>query len=771
MPAFSNSDQSLNCVSGSVKHHCLISGSKAEKRASDFFLLIFLTIIFVLSCLVPPRNAFSVPRDNNVIRLKRADDYFNNRSYRNAYDKYWEIYASKSASPLEREYAHYKMAESLDLTGEAKLAIKELEKLLEENPRAYKSSARSRLIKLYRQVDQKDKALKLLEVEIKDNPRIMSNYEQLADLYTSLEQYDKALSIYEEMLSRFPTVKYSIEDKLINIYHHTGTLESKIAELKSRSLKEPANDDIHKTLMKYYHYQKKYDQAIAEYSKIKLKNTGFYLQLGRLYFENRQPDQAIAVWRRIIRANPRNLRYYDQVAQVLGEAGFLEEVVKIYQQARKELNNPVLYTMELAHTYEVLGDLRSAMGEYFDYLDRVPQKRYIVIEAIDNAINDGESMAKIIEAIESNLRNNPNRIEANILLGDIFIKQSQPISALRQFLKAVNKSKVKEPVIYRLARKLSARSYYQEAVKLYDELPERDNYKIVYPQMLDAAKAYENVGDYNKSLSILTKIIERPNRDNLTDDAVLQRGQLYFRIAKYLEAVNDFSFVVEITPNSRKKEIAQLGIARCYYYLKDYRKADSVISPLLQSFKPGDNYFELLYLSARVKLFLDKKEESRKILQSLAEKYPQAKAANDALALVRFLQHTPNKYLDLIISALEKEETRDYQGALDIYHQFLQKEPEAKNAESVWLRIGGLYRKLGRMEKAASTYKLIIDKYPDSVYLPKVLFNLAALYEENPHDDAKAIKTYEDLIVKYPDSIYVNEAREKLKSIKTNVTP
>jgi outer membrane protein assembly factor BamD (BamD/ComL family) len=61
----------------------------------------------------------------------------------------------------------------------------------------------------------------------------------------------------------------------------------------------------------------------------------------------------------------------------------------------------------------------------------------------------------------------------------------------------------------------------------------------------------------------------------------------------------------------------------------------------------------------------------------------------------------------------------------------------------------------------------LIDKYPQSLYIPLALKSIGDIYLENLKENQKAKETYELFLKKIPSSLYAPEVREKLKGLSS----
>jgi tetratricopeptide (TPR) repeat protein len=145
--------------------------------------------------------------------------------------------------------------------------------------------------------------------------------------------------------------------------------------------------------------------------------------------------------------------------------------------------------------------------------------------------------------------------------------------------------------------------------------------------------------------------------------------------------------------------------------------------------------------------------------------------ANDAMDL--FLLISDNTVEDSTQVALKKFARADFLvyknknlEALTLFQTIL-KEHKGEAIEAITLlRIGKIQEKLGDYNAALEHYKIIIDKYKESIYLDEALYFAAEIYNFQLKDIEKAKPLYEEMIFKHEDSIYFVEARKKYRQLR-----
>ena len=66
-------------------------------------------------------------------------------------------------------------------------------------------------------------------------------------------------------------------------------------------------------------------------------------------------------------------------------------------------------------------------------------------------------------------------------------------------------------------------------------------------------------------------------------------------------------------------------------------------------------------------------------------------------------------------------------------------------------------------EKAIDTYRLIVEKFPESKYADDSLYRMASIFYDDLNDRNKAIEALKKLVYFYPESEYRDESERKIE--------
>lgn len=109
--------------------------------------------------------------------------------------------------------------------------------------------------------------------------------------------------------------------------------------------------------------------------------------------------------------------------------------------------------------------------------------------------------------------------------------------------------------------------------------------------------------------------------------------------------------------------------------------------------------------------------------------------------------------------------TGNHQKAVSAFQEFPKKFPESVHLPNVYFQMGGAYFALNEYRNALDSYQLLIRKYSYSPIVPDAMLELADC-QKMLDDKVSAKKTLQQIIAKYPGSKSADKARSLLKTYK-----
>jgi tetratricopeptide (TPR) repeat protein len=361
-------------------------------------------------------------------------------------------------------------AEKLVAKGKIDAAIKEYERLLEDNPNDVNTL--NRIGDLWVRINRNDEAVK--------------TFGKIADHYSKDGFFLKAIAIYKKINKLDPS-KLDIYAKLADLYAKQGLA----MEAKSQ----------YQVLADYYLKHGDPANALSIYRKISEldpSSINVHVKLADLYGQNNQTAEA--------------LKEYDRVGRMLLKRGMLDEAVQVFKKALKidakniELVESLVTALLEARDYDnALGIVEQALETNRDH-----PRLTGMWGRIQLAKGDVQSARSTLERA---VRGNPDEPAIRETLAEIYLKGNNPDGALEMVAPLVEKALTRGErgaAVEMLNRVLRVDSGHaptlERLVGVYMRLNEETN---ILASMNSLAEAHVAKGQYERASQVLERLIQR----------------------------------------------------------------------------------------------------------------------------------------------------------------------------------------------------------------------------------------------------------------------
>ena len=361
-------------------------------------------------------------------------------------------------------------AEKLVAKGKIEPAIKEYERLLDDNPNDVNTL--NRIGDLWVRINRNDEAVKV--------------FAKIADHYSKDGFFLKAIAIYKKINKLDPS-KLDIYARLADLYAKQGLA----MEAKSQ----------YQVLADYYLKHGDPGNALVIYRKISEldpNSINVHVKLADLYSQNNQKQEA--------------LKEYDRVGRMLLKRSMLDEAVQVFKKALKIDSSNI----------ELVESLVTALLEAKDYENALQIVQTSIETSGDSprllAIHGRILLTKgdltgargALERAISRDANDPGIREA---LADLYIRMGNADGALEMLTPVVEKALgrgergVAVEMLSRILRVDSAHTpTLERLVAVYSRLNEETN---ILSSMSSLAEAHVARGQYERAAEVLDKLIQR----------------------------------------------------------------------------------------------------------------------------------------------------------------------------------------------------------------------------------------------------------------------
>jgi tetratricopeptide (TPR) repeat protein len=361
-------------------------------------------------------------------------------------------------------------AEKLVAKGKIEPAIKEYERLLDDNPSDVNTL--NRIGDLWVRINRNDEAVKV--------------FSRIADHYSRDGFFLKAIAIYKKINKLDPS-KLDVYAKLADLYGKQGLA----MEAKSQ----------YQVLADYYLKHGDPANALTIYRKISEldpNSINVHVKLADLYSQNNQTKDA--------------LKEYDRVGRMLLKRGMLDEAVQVYKKALKiDAGNIELVESLVAALLEAK-DHANAMQIVQASLETSPENPRLMAIQGRILLAKGDMIAAR-EVLEGAVARDGDDANVRGSLADLYLRTGNADGALEMLAPVAEKALSRGErgvAVDMLSRVLRVDAGHtktlERLVALYTRLNEETN---VLSSMSSLAEAHVAKGQYEKAAEVLDKLIQR----------------------------------------------------------------------------------------------------------------------------------------------------------------------------------------------------------------------------------------------------------------------
>lgn len=183
-----------------------------------------------------------------------------------------------------------------------------------------------------------------------------SNKFRIANQYMQQEKYEDALPVLRELHEENPDI-YTFYDHLaetlINLKLYDEAIEISNSAIRSEH-------HVNRTRIK----------------------------LAEIHHTSGNTDRAAEIWQTVLDENPRQIQIFHNVAASMIDRREYEKALEIYLKTREDLDNPTLFTNEIANAYMQSGQFEKAVNEYYSIITEAPQQMGFVQQRFLRMRND-----------------------------------------------------------------------------------------------------------------------------------------------------------------------------------------------------------------------------------------------------------------------------------------------------------------------------------------------------------------------------------------------
>lgn len=490
--------------------------------------------------------------------------------------------------------------------------------------------------------------------------------------------------------------------------------------------------------------------------------------------------EANTMWDATLELGQNSLDAYTYVLQSQISLRLFDKAIATIENARSYIKDNSLLADELSQLYIAIGNYSKGAIEilnFFEKTNNLPQTqgRLQALMANDSSIIFISDMLKKKYNSSSSLN--------YLKLYAWFLRAIDDFKTAFDVYKSIDeqqKSNGRE--ILRFAEDSRADEQFEVALEAFSYVidlgkknPYRQNALYGYTRTLEAklrsSKDISNDFLYDIIRQYKSIAEDYPN-SNLGFESRYRMALIYFEYLKNQdEAVKELNLIVNNLAGGKTTAAANILLGKIYVSQNNLVNAKIIFENVINSFRKNfPQEVEFAEFELGQIHFFEGNIDSAKIHYGNATLNLKSAISNDALLKIILLEN--NKDFEKELISLGKAELFEkqfkYEEAVNIYKQFINNQNESNIAEISLLRLASIEQLRSNEIQARIYYLQLIENFPESIYSDFALLSLAnSFFSENNNDEA--LKYYTEILSNYPRSIYLNEAREKIRKIRSGL--
>jgi TolA-binding protein len=617
-----------------------------------------------------------------------------------------------------------------------------------------------------------------------------------------------AAEILEAYLKQYPDSRHGDEVCLLtgSCYFerkdYTGA-ESRLANVRTDALTDKQREVLNYRLAYSRMQNNDLESARRLFATVR-EFGGEYSQASTYYvayidYATEEYDGALQEFN-LLKKNP---EYREQANYYIAQIQYIkdnhEEVVKLTERLLRTYpdsdNNTELYRIA-GNSYYQLGNQGKAITMLKRYISStdVPSRSELYILGICE-YNQGDYMNAVDALSQTVTEEDELTQNASLYLGQSYLQLNDRNNARMAFDQAgsmVFNRKTQETALYNYALLIHETSFtgFGESVKVFEtflnEFPDSQYSDKVNDYLVEVYLTSKN---YDAALESINKI-RRPSAkimearqnilfqlgnqafmdvdmkqavdyfdqaiemgaydDEARSDAYFWRGESYYRMEEYANAVSDFNSYLGMAKQSlsNNQSLVYYNLGYCYFKRREFGQS-------------------LIYLRRYVTL------EKNLDAKSYADAYNRI---GDCLFYDRRFAEAESNYSRAVTLQPSSADyalyqqgfvlglQRDYNGKIRMMDRVVNEFPASQYADDALFERGRTFVLLDKYRESASSFKMLIEQYPQSSLAPKSGIQLGLLYY-NDNRLELSVEAYKRVINDYPGSEEAKVAVQDLKSV------
>ena len=574
--------------------------------------------------------------------------------------------------------------------------------------------------------------------------------------------------------------------QLASEYMRGGQFERAIALLEDLYKEHPANPVFFQRLKEAYENVKRYEDAIDLIDEMLAAGTQdrptLRVDQARLFFLAGQIDEANARWNAVLEASRGAESTYRLVYNSMLKVRLLDQAIEVLLRGRQENMHGLIFQPELAHLYGLTGQHEAAMQEYLGLLEISARQINYVRGRLSRVVEQDGALEAAIAVTGRHVAENPANPSTRDLLSWLYTEAGNYEAAYTHIVALDQLNGSDGQAIYQFAHRAAeggdfaiARVAFEAVQAEHPDTPLAADAQLGIGRMRELQAASVGRADSRAHFEAAITSYEaflatHPDHADAAD-AMVRLGTLYQDELQDLEKAGElFAAVERRFAGQAVAQHARLKLGRLALEQGDMEVASDFFIRLASEI-PVTAFVANARLEIALMHFYQGDFELADQALAILSEETQEEVANNALSLRLLILENPAQ--DSVRTALrayaltamklrQRREAEVITGADDL----LSKWGQHPIADDMRFLRAQAFRQADQVHDALAAFGELPLLHPESPYADRSLFIYAQILELDLQEPSAAADAYTELLTRYPGSLYVNEAREKIRTLR-----
>jgi len=540
---------------------------------------------------------------------------------------------------------------------------------------------------------------------------------------------------------------------------------------------DPANTIISNSLKSCYEVLKQYSKGELLLRRLVEQfpdNFSYKLNLAENLIHQGKLDDGKAIYNTLLADfKPDNSLMFTGVVRSMIECSLEDEALAIIEKLRVQFGDATLMAIEKAGILERRRNYGEATLEYFSVLTDSARLGNTAEKSLSDLL-DFEESAKPTEKILLSKISVDSSGRALKVLSSYYLKTGRYDDAYAFAIRQDSAAGLNGNGLIQYLHGCMERKLYPQAVRISEYVINNiKNKPYVNEFYFQGAVALEELGNYDQAIKVYDTILSTFPREQDKGEAAYRIGKIYLdRLNQPQEALRYFDSVKTHYLPGFAYNSAILSIPYAYLQMGNIEQARQEFQNLVALKFNAETAEELDFHLALISLFEHQYDSCTVALKKLMVDYPTGFYVNDAVQLTFLIEQAGDAkdLLDNFAGALLFQQMKQFDSTVSRLNAVADADNKAL-ADIALYRLTEIVLERGDSTGAVKYVNRLEADFADSYYLPYGLKTKADILLSHPESIGKGKEIYRRLLEDFPNYPFINEVREKLRKLETEVKP